>query len=151
MLQADRLLISQASTCNSQIPAKLYEYLRAKWPLCALTDATGGTFASLRTAGVDTIVPLDEPVAIAQELVRFLKLLCNGTAPIGAKESVAHRHVRAGLWNWQSASITLNSQYRFQFAGQRWQDFLSGVFSEFTIFLSDGSCHSLADDAGWRR
>ena len=38
MLAADGLLILQASNCNAQVPAKLYEYLRAKRPILALTD-----------------------------------------------------------------------------------------------------------------
>ncbi len=38
MLDADGLLLFQASNCNNQVPAKLYEYLRARRPILALTD-----------------------------------------------------------------------------------------------------------------
>ncbi|MBC7584822.1 MAG: glycosyltransferase [Tardiphaga sp.] len=89
MLEADGLLILQAGNCNSQIPAKLYEYLRAQRPILGLTDEAGDTCASLRAAGIDTIAPLDAPVAIAQELVRFLGLLRSGAAPVASSDAVA--------------------------------------------------------------
>ena len=82
MLQADGLLLLQAANCNSQIPAKLYEYLRAGRPILALTDAAGDTAATLRAAGVDTIAPLDSKDAIAVEIRRFLALLREGKAPV---------------------------------------------------------------------
>jgi len=37
-MAADALLVMQASNCNAQIPAKIYEYLRAGKPILALTD-----------------------------------------------------------------------------------------------------------------
>lgn len=89
MLQADGLLILQAANCNSQIPAKLYEYLRAQRPILALTDAAGDTAASLRAAGVDTIAPLDEKAAIAAELIRFISLLSIGAAPVTSMANVS--------------------------------------------------------------
>ena len=49
-LAADGLLLFQAANCNHQIPAKLYEYLRAGRPILALTDAAGNTAATLRGA-----------------------------------------------------------------------------------------------------
>lgn len=82
MLDADGLLILQAANCNSQIPAKLYEYLRAQRPILALTDANGDTAQSLRGAGIDTIAPLDDRSAIATGLLRFIALLRAGTAPV---------------------------------------------------------------------
>jgi glycosyltransferase involved in cell wall biosynthesis len=89
MLQADGLLILQAANCNSQIPAKLYEYLRAQRPILALTDTAGDTAACLREAGINTIAPLDSNIAIAEEVMRFLSLLKIGTAPITPFEKVA--------------------------------------------------------------
>ena len=41
MMEADGLLVLQASNCNQQVPAKLYEYLRAGRPILALTDPAG--------------------------------------------------------------------------------------------------------------
>jgi hypothetical protein len=72
MLRADGLLIMQASNCNEQIPAKLYEYLRARRPVLALTDPTGDTAATLRRAGIDAMAPLDNAAHIADLLRRFL-------------------------------------------------------------------------------
>ena len=51
MISSDALLILQASNCNDQIPAKLYECLRARRPILGLTDPAGDTAAALRAAG----------------------------------------------------------------------------------------------------
>lgn len=51
MLTVDGLLILQAANCNNQIPAKLYEYLRAQRPILALTDLVGDTAEKLRSMG----------------------------------------------------------------------------------------------------
>lgn len=72
MLCADGLLLLQAAMCNHQIPAKLYEYLRAGRPVLALTDPAGNTAASLRSAGCERIADLADSAAIEAELRRFL-------------------------------------------------------------------------------
>jgi glycosyltransferase involved in cell wall biosynthesis len=59
MLRADALVVMQASNCNQQIPAKLYEYLRSGRPIIGLTDPAGDTAGVLRQAGVRTIAALD--------------------------------------------------------------------------------------------
>jgi len=94
MLDTDGLLLLQAANCNAQIPAKLYEYLRARRPLLALTDPGGDTAVALRTAGIDTIARLDQPVAIADGLRRFLYLARQGQAPLASDATVA-RHGRS--------------------------------------------------------
>lgn len=71
MLRADGLLVLQAANCNEQVPAKLYEYLRARRPIVALTDAAGDTAGVLHRAGVVDIAPLDEEHAICGLLGRF--------------------------------------------------------------------------------
>ncbi len=98
MLAADGLLILQASNCNNQIPAKLYEYLRARRPILALTDPAGNTAATLINAGVDTIAPLDSRDDIMRELLRFLTLAQGDMAPIASMEKVraTSRRARAG-------------------------------------------------------
>jgi hypothetical protein len=93
MLAADALLIFQAANCNHQIPAKLYEYLRARRPIFALTDAAGDTAAVLRAAGIDTVVPLDRRAAIAAGLRDFLARLRAGRAPV-ADAAEVERHSR---------------------------------------------------------
>lgn len=72
MLAADGLLIFQASNCNEQIPAKLYEYLRAQRPILALTDPVGDTAHTLRSAGTGMIVRLDSAEDIQASLPDFL-------------------------------------------------------------------------------
>lgn len=82
MLDADALLVMQASHCNGQIPAKLYEYMRASRPILALTDPAGDTAATMRQAGLDTIAPLDDKEAIKAAVLRFVGLLRAGSAPL---------------------------------------------------------------------
>jgi len=88
MVWADALLVMQASNCNAQIPAKLYEYLRAGRPLLGLTDPVGDTAGALRAAGVEAIAPLDSVEAIAALLTRFLNSLAQGCAPLPRPQAV---------------------------------------------------------------
>jgi glycosyltransferase involved in cell wall biosynthesis len=88
MLSADGLLLLQASNCNSQIPAKLYEYLRAQRPILGLADPAGDTAGALLNAGVDTIAPLDSKDGIQWGLMRFLDLARRNEAPIASLERV---------------------------------------------------------------
>jgi hypothetical protein len=74
MLRADALLLMQAASCNNQIPAKLYEYLRARRPVLCLTDPAGDTAGVLRTAGLMTIARLDS----ADETATLLQGLLAG-------------------------------------------------------------------------
>jgi glycosyltransferase involved in cell wall biosynthesis len=73
MVRADGLLVLQAANCNEQIPAKLYEYLRAGRPIVALTDPRGDTAGALRHAGIDAIARLDSTEDIAALLARFVE------------------------------------------------------------------------------
>ncbi|SFU75115.1 Glycosyl transferase 4-like domain-containing protein [Nitrosomonas eutropha] len=88
MLAVDGLLILQAANCNNQIPAKLYEYLRAQRPILALTDPVGDTAGKLRNVGIDTIAPLDSKEAIMDGLRRFLALLRENKAPIAPMDKI---------------------------------------------------------------
>ncbi|MDC8756840.1 glycosyltransferase [Janthinobacterium fluminis] len=89
MQAADGLLLLQAANCNAQIPAKLYEYLRAGRPLLALTDPAGDSAAALRRCGIDTIGKLDSASDIAHALTRFLSLARQGRAPLASAAAVA--------------------------------------------------------------
>ncbi|MEO7762019.1 MAG: glycosyltransferase [Casimicrobiaceae bacterium] len=89
MLNADGLLVLQAANCNFQVPAKLYEYLRARRPILALTDPAGDTAAVLRRAGIDTIAPLDSQSAIADLLLRFIDLVRERRAPLADAATLA--------------------------------------------------------------
>lgn len=93
MLDADGLLIFQARNCNWQIPAKVYEYLRAQRPILALTDRDGDTGNLLMAEGIDTIVPIDASDQIAQGLLEFLTKIRNNTAPVATRSGI-ERHSR---------------------------------------------------------
>jgi glycosyltransferase involved in cell wall biosynthesis len=97
MLRADALLILQAANCNEQIPAKLYEYLRARRPIVGLTDPSGDTAATMRAAGVETIARLDNAREIAGLLKRMVAALADGRASAPQAEVVARcsRQMRA--------------------------------------------------------
>jgi hypothetical protein len=75
MQAVDALLLMQASNCNQQIPAKLYEYLYAQRPILALTDPAGDTAALLRQLGAGNVAPLDDKQAIKALLRGFLREL----------------------------------------------------------------------------
>ncbi len=93
MLCADGLLLIQASMCNHQIPAKLYEYLRAGRPIVALTDPVGNTADALRASGADTIFDIADEADIARGLRKFLPVLRTGELS-GIPRQVADLHSR---------------------------------------------------------
>ena len=93
MLVADGLLLFQASMCNHQIPAKLYEYLRAGRPIFTLTDPIGNTASSLRSAEATDIVNIADANDIAVGLQRFLDKLRDGGAR-GVRPEIANLHSR---------------------------------------------------------
>jgi hypothetical protein len=95
MLAADGLLVLQAANCNYQVPAKLYEYLRARRPILALTDPAGDTARALTDARIDTIAPLDSQPLIAGQLLRFLDLVRDGRAPVADPARIAAASRRA--------------------------------------------------------
>lgn len=94
MCAADGLLILQAATCNAQIPAKLYEYFRARRPILALTDPAGDTAQVIGAAGIEAIAPLDDAQAIAARLARFVAAPTSGTIANGAAVAGASRRSR---------------------------------------------------------
>jgi glycosyltransferase involved in cell wall biosynthesis len=75
MLQADGLLLLQAANCNYQIPAKVYEYLRANKPIIALTDPEGDTAALLKLEGIMTIARLDDKEEIKDIFLRLGEII----------------------------------------------------------------------------
>jgi hypothetical protein len=80
MLDVEGLLVFQASNCNHQIPAKVYEYLRAEKPILALTDEKGDTANVLKKEEVGYILPLDDKEAIKRGLIEFIQQIKNNTA-----------------------------------------------------------------------
>jgi glycosyltransferase involved in cell wall biosynthesis len=88
MLQSDGLMLFQAANCNHQIPAKLYEYLRAGKPIFALTDRRGDTASVLNAAGTGSIVDLSDANEIAAQLPKFIERVRRGTEPAGDREVI---------------------------------------------------------------
>jgi glycosyltransferase involved in cell wall biosynthesis len=72
MLRADGLLLLQAASWQEQIPAKVYEYLRAARPLVALANPSGETARLLAQAGLRAIAPLEDADAIVSVVARFI-------------------------------------------------------------------------------
>jgi glycosyltransferase involved in cell wall biosynthesis len=79
---ADGLLLLQGPSCNHQIPAKTYEYLRLQKPILALTSREGDTAALLDETGGATVVDLMSEHAIHDALPGFLASLREGTHPV---------------------------------------------------------------------
>lgn len=86
MMTADGLLLFQAANCNHQIPAKLYEYLRAKKPILALTDPQGDTAGVLTGSRVAEVSPLDDRNAITHAFEAFLQRMTNGKTEVDDRE-----------------------------------------------------------------
>jgi glycosyltransferase involved in cell wall biosynthesis len=93
MLAADGLLLFQGPSCNHQIPAKLYEYLRSGRPILALTDPAGDTAATLREAGGSTIARIDDQADMELRMQSFLDELRMHTAA-GVPLEIASRYSR---------------------------------------------------------
>lgn len=94
MLRADGLLILQAGNCNEQIPAKLYEYLRAGRPILACTEPQGDTARLLVDAGITAIAPLNDPDRILTLLQNFVADPAQGPLAKPAAIADASRHAR---------------------------------------------------------
>jgi glycosyltransferase involved in cell wall biosynthesis len=93
MLSADGLLLFQGYTSNPAVPAKLYEYLRARRPILAMVDSQGDTAAVLCKAGVGRIVPLESSEQIAVALANFVEGIRAGKEPVATVEEI-QRHSR---------------------------------------------------------
>lgn len=72
MLAADGLIVFQGTPFNTQIPAKIYEYFRARKPILGLVDTQGETARVLRAAGFDSIAQMNSTDAITPVLERLL-------------------------------------------------------------------------------
>ncbi len=75
--RSDALLLFQAASCNHQIPAKVYEYLRLRKPILGLTPREGDTGILLGKLGGATIVNLSDEAEIYRTLPVFLEQVRN--------------------------------------------------------------------------
>lgn len=71
----DGLLLLQGQQFNRQVPAKLFEYLRARQPVLALIDKDGDTASLLGELGGARCTESDDPVHIAHQLLAFMEEL----------------------------------------------------------------------------
>jgi len=94
MLRADGLLLMQAANCNEQVPAKLYEYLRARRPVLCLSDATGDTWRVLESCGLRHMADLADAGSITLLLERFARHGADGLLPSEQAVSGASREGR---------------------------------------------------------
>lgn len=96
MLSSDGLLVMQANNCNEQIPAKVYEYVRAGRPILGLADPTGDTGRLLDRLASGPVVPLESTEAIESALPAFLQQLT--TSPmVSARVSASGDYSRRSL------------------------------------------------------
>ncbi|MES2018662.1 MAG: polysaccharide deacetylase family protein [Pseudomonadota bacterium] len=89
MLAADGLIVFQGTPFNTQIPAKIYEYFRARKPILGLVDTRGETARVLRAAGFDAIAEMGDAAAIAPVLERLLEQIRAGQAYVATEELIA--------------------------------------------------------------
>lgn len=85
---ADGLLLFQGSSCNHQIPAKVYEYFRLQKPILALTSEEGDTAAILRECGGATIADMEDENEIHQKTPSFLRKLRDRSHPLPDHQKV---------------------------------------------------------------
>ena len=96
MMSVDGLVMLQGDNCNEQIPAKLYEYLRAGRPILGLADPAGDTGRRLIQLGFPDVAKLESSAEIEVTLLRFLSSVRSGQAFTLASESVTQFSRRAG-------------------------------------------------------
>jgi glycosyltransferase involved in cell wall biosynthesis len=82
------LLLFQAASCDHQIPAKAYEYLRLGKAIFALTTHTGDTALLLNEVGGATIAELADEEDIYRRFPLFLAALRSGTHPLPRRENI---------------------------------------------------------------
>jgi hypothetical protein len=95
MVSADALLLLQGSASNPAIPAKLYEYLRARRPILGLTHPDGETHALLQRLNAATLARLDDADSIRGALRGFFAGCTRGDAPLAADADVERFSRRA--------------------------------------------------------
>lgn len=88
MLRADGLLLFQGTPFNRQIPAKIYEYFRAKKPIFGLLDCQGDTAKVLMQAGFTDLAEMSSAQDIVSKLHQFIQKIQLGSAYAASEEVV---------------------------------------------------------------
>jgi len=89
MLHVDGLIIFQGTPFNTQIPAKIYEYFRARMPIFGLLDPSGETARVLGAAGFQDIAAMDSAAAVIPALENFISQIQKGNAHIASEDVIA--------------------------------------------------------------
>lgn len=120
MLCAEALLVMQGAGCNEQIPAKIYEYLRARRPILCLSDPAGDTAALLRQAGMNAMARLASADDIEAVLPVFIAAVHAGTASLPEASVVrgASRHRRTQALARLMDQVSMPSQQVTQERGE---------------------------------
>lgn len=116
MLDAEALVVLQGANCNEQIPAKLYEYLRAGRPILGLADPAGDTARTLRELNHTHLAKLESTEAIVQVLPEFVTALRAGTLPVSARNEI-DRYSRRSLAGRLAALLEAVTTERMAVAG----------------------------------
>lgn len=95
MLRADGLLVMQAANCNEQVPAKLYEYFRARRPILGLADPAGDTARVLIDAGNVHVAALEDTQRVEAALTGYLAAAAMTTSAPALSPQVAAMSRRA--------------------------------------------------------
>lgn len=95
MMSADALVVMQGANCNEQIPAKLYEYLRAQRPILPLADPDGDTGRTLAALGYPLVTKLESVEQLTTNLPRFLAALRDDRLPVAPLSEVTRYSRRA--------------------------------------------------------
>lgn len=103
MMGADMLLVFQGSNFNTQIPAKIYEYLRAGRPIFAVVDPTGGTAAQLSRFGASVIADIGSVSAIEDALREVLRTL----GMPDQVEELRRNHLEVGRYSRKAQTAVL--------------------------------------------
>lgn len=94
--EADGLLLLQGPSCDRQIPAKAYEYLRTGKLILALTSETGDTADLLRATGGAQITDITNEDLIYSGLLAFIDAIATGSIE-PADPQVVQRYARHQL------------------------------------------------------
>ena len=87
-INSDALLIFQDKSCDHQIPAKVYEYLRLRKPILALTSYSGDTAQLLKSSKSAWIMDLKDYEDIKTNLPVFLESLESQSHPTASPDFV---------------------------------------------------------------
>jgi glycosyltransferase involved in cell wall biosynthesis len=87
-VNSDALMIFQDKSCDHQIPAKVYEYLRLRKPILALTSYSGDTAQLLKSSQSALVMDLKNYRDIKSKLPVFLESLESQPHPTASPEFV---------------------------------------------------------------